>query len=209
MPGTPNHRRRQPTTSTGDPSAAIQRIATSFRRPAAQLAASLGEIGNLFAPLGIAPDDRDARIPRMLTRLLEAEVDMSHWLDAYPGNDVSGLGRAILVAMRRTAKSGQAVLEKVRLAAVDPIGLLKRWITDSDGVVATATRCIWLLDGWERISLLWLLAGTTATRRAALLEMAPMLPVLPREVMEWTDMPVPAAAMEQPCRVTSSDDTWR
>ena len=71
------------------------------------------------------------------------------------------------------------------------------------------TRCDWLLDGWERVSLLWLAANSGHRGGPALLEMAPLVPVLPREVMEWSDTPIPPEAMKQVCRVTSNQDGWR
>ena len=105
--------------------------------------------------------------------------------------------------------SGEAVLAATRSALADPVAVLKRWITDAAGVQALATRCDWLLDGWERVALLWLSADPRTSRRAVLLEMAPLIPVLPREVMAWTGTPLPAETMEQACRVTSREDAWR
>ncbi|MEA2731638.1 MAG: hypothetical protein QOF70_6113 [Acetobacteraceae bacterium] len=190
-------------------SLALHRIAPSLGRTGAQLALALIAVGDLFAPLGVAQDDREARTPRVLVRLREAHDDLSRWLSADAGNDISGVGQAVMIAMRRACKSGQATLEKIRAVPADPIALLKRWIIDGDGVVTAVARCGWLLDGWERVGLLWLSARTTASRRAALLEMAPMVPVLPREALEWTDLPIHAKALEEPCRVTSREDTWR
>jgi hypothetical protein len=190
-------------------SVVLHRIAPSLGRPAAQLADGVMAVGAMFAPIGIAAGDRDARIPRLLIRLEESLTDLSRWLEADPENDVGGLGSAVAAAMRRACDSGSAVLEKTRMALTGPTNLLKCWTTDPDVVLARAMRCDWLLDGWERIGLLWLSAGTGASRRAALLEMAPLVPVLPREVMEWTDMPVPEEAMKQANRVTSNQDGWR
>jgi hypothetical protein len=95
------------------------------------------------------------------------------------------------------------------LVLMDPAALLKRWIADPNSILAQAMRCDWLLDGWERVSLLWLTAASRASRRAALLEMAPLVPVLPHEVVEWTDPPIPQDAMSQACRVTSHQEAWR
>jgi hypothetical protein len=190
-------------------SAVLHRIAPSLGRPAGQLANDLTAIGDLFAPAGVGAGDRDARIPRLLTRMEDTRADLSRWLDADPRNDICGLGRAVMAALWGACESGEALLEQTRSALTDPAALLKRWITGPNLVLAQATRCDWLLDGWERVSLLWLSASTSASRRAALLEMAPLVPELPREVMEWTDTAIPGEAMEQACRVTSKRDGWR
>jgi hypothetical protein len=190
-------------------STVLQWIASPLGRAAAQLANDLVAIADLVAPVGVAAGDRDARIPRLLTRLDETHADLSRWLDVDPANDIGGLGRTIAVAMRLACDSGEAVLAMTRSALSDPAAVLKRWVTDEAGVQALATRCDWLLDGWERLALLWLSADPRTSRRAVLLEMAPLIPVLPREVMAWTGTPLPAETTEQTCRVTSCEDAWR
>jgi hypothetical protein len=189
--------------------AVLHRIAPSCGRPPAQLAEGLMAIGAMFAPVGVASDDREARIPRLLIRLEETLADLSCWLDADPANDVGGLGMAITAAMRRACDSGAVVLASTRSVLADRLALLKRWMANAGDIRASVMRCDWLLDGWERVSLLWLSASSEPLRRAALLEMAPLVPVLPREVVEWTDTPIPPESMNQACRVTSKQDAWR
>jgi hypothetical protein len=190
-------------------SAALHRIAPALGRTSTQLAVYLSAIAALFAPVGIAPGDRDARIPRLLTRLEDTLTDLLRWLAADPDNDIGGLGRATAVAMRRACDSGQAVVTATRSAVTDPVAALKRWIADAPGLQATAMRCAWLLDGWERVALLWLSANPLVSRRVALLEMAPLIPVLPREVLAWTDITIHPDMTRQACRVVSREDGWR
>ncbi|WP_158922642.1 hypothetical protein [Acidisphaera sp. S103] len=189
--------------------AALYRIAPWLGRSGLQLTFCLAAIAALFAPAGIAAGDRAARIPRLLTRLRDTLADLLQWLAADPGNDIGGLGRAIAVAIRRACDSGEAALAATRSAVTDPLAVLKQWIADAAGVRATAMRCEWLLDGWERVALLWLSANPLVSRRVALLEMAPLIPVLPREVAAWADISIHADTMRQACRVTSREDGWR
>ena len=187
----------------------LERLAPSLGCRPADLAAALTALGWVFAPVGTAGGDRDARIPLLLRRLEETQAGLAAWLRAEPGNDLSGLGQAIDAAIGRICESGATVLDKTRAARLEPVGLLKHWITDRAGVLAQAGRCDWLLDGWERVELVWRAAGTQAARQAALLEMAPLVPVLPREVLSWTDTVIPVEAMQPAYRVTSSQDSWR
>ncbi|MDR3531326.1 MAG: hypothetical protein P4L90_12340 [Rhodopila sp.] len=191
----------------------LHRIAPSLGRTAAHLARDLAAMGNAFASVGAAPEDREARIPRLIARLEDTCIGLSRWLAADPGNDIGndigGLGGLVTAAMRMACGSGALVLENTRTALTDPLASLKRWIAAPGGVLVQAARCDWLLDGWERVCLLWITAQTNASRRAALLEMAPLVPVLPREVMAWTDAAIPAEATDETCRVTSREDTWR
>ena len=187
----------------------LHRIAASVGRPAADLAAALTALGDLFAPVGVAAVDRDARLPRLLERLGETAADPAGRLSSDADEDMRGLGETIRVAMEKAWQSGTAVLRKTRAALGDPTRLLRRRISDPGGVLAWSSRCDWLLDGWERVSLLWLSAEGAASRRAALLEMAPLVPVLPREVLQWAGAAIPAEALTQLCRVTSQRDAWR
>ncbi|HET6306329.1 MAG TPA: hypothetical protein VFG12_04040 [Rhodopila sp.] len=187
----------------------LRRIAPLLGRPADHLARALAAIGDLATPAGIATGGRDARIPRLLAGLDKAHADLSVWLDADPANDIGGLGRAIAIAMRLACDNAETVLAATRAALADPVTLLKRWIADADAVRTLVTRCEWLLDGWERVVSLWRSADPRAARRPILLEMAPLVPVLPPEVMTWTGTPLPPEAMEPACRVTSREDGWR
>lgn len=190
-------------------SVALHRVASAVGRPAAHLAGGLAAIADAFAPLGVAQDDRSARIPRLLLRLEEACGTLSGWLSDAPENDIGGLGELVTVALRSACDSGTAILRTTRLPLGDPVALLKNWCADPVGVEALAERCDALLDGWERVCLVWLCAATAASRRAALLEMIPLMPVLPRQVMDWTGVAIPAEAMDPACRLTSQQDAWR
>ncbi len=189
--------------------AALHRLAPSLGRPATELAAALDAIATVFAPIGVGADDRDSRIPRLLLGLGDAYADLSHWLDADTGNDLGGLGQAILAALRAAGGTGAAMLALTRAALKDPTALLKRWTHDEKAVGAAVARCDWLLDGWERVGLLWLSTSAMVWRRNALLEMAALIPALPREVMQWTDITLPVGAMDQSWHVTSREDAWR
>ena len=207
---------RTPAAPSGQPAdldrlaaAVLERIAPSLGHPAADLAASLVAVANIFAPAGITGADLDARIPRLLMRLKNTHAGLADWLKADPGHDIGGLGQPVTAALQLACESGAAVLKWTRAPLTDTAALLRRWIGDPNSVKTRATRCQWLLDGWERVTLLWLAASTRASRRAALLQIATLLPVLPREAAAWTDTQIDPAAMQQACRVVSQEDTWR
>ena len=187
----------------------LHRIAASLGRPVAELAPALTALADLFAPVGVAAADHDARLPRLLMRLKATEADPSGWLGCDPEPDICALGETVIVAIGNAFESGTAVLQQTRSVLADPASLLRRRISDPSGVLAWATRGDWLLDGWERVSLLWLAADSAASRRAALLEMAPLLPILPREALQWSDIAIGSDALTQLFRVTSQQDGWR
>lgn len=187
----------------------LHAIAPAFGCPATQLATGLDALGDAFASVGMMPDDRDTRVPRLLGKLDDTRNRVSQWLGASPDNDIGGLGRTIVSGMTVAHRAGSALLAAARTELADPAGLLKRWVANPLETTAMAARCDWLLDGWQGVCLLWQTADCDATRRAALLEMAQVLPVMPREVAEWTDTPIPESVMDPAARVVSTNDDWR
>jgi hypothetical protein len=188
---------------------ALHLLAPSLGRPAARLTSDLAAMGDAFAPLGIAPEDRNGRIPRTIARLEETGAELSQWLEEDAGHEFGGVGRAVAEMMMMAFRNAGAVLEIAHAALSDPKELLERWVKDAGGVLALASRCDWLLDGWERVCLIWHVSNSSASRRASLLEMGPLVPVLPREILEWTGVTIAPEAMDQNCRVTSCEDSWR
>jgi hypothetical protein len=187
----------------------LRRIAPAFGCPAAHLTDGIAALGGALASVGVTQNDQTARVPRLIGRLKETQAELSRRLGDDPGSDVGGLGRTVTAAMKGTIAQAETVLADIRSAAADPVALLKRWIANASDPVDLAARCDWLLDGWERICLLWKTAACMASRRAALLEMAQLLPVLPREISDWVDGPVPPESMDETCRVVSGNDAWR
>jgi hypothetical protein len=188
---------------------ALRRIAPSFGCPASHLLNGLAALGAAFTPVGALANDQTARIPRMVVRLKETRQEVSHWLVTDSASDIGGLGKVVTEAMDATAFYADAVLAGVTTTLADPLALLRRWVIQPDDPLDLAARCDWVVDGWERICLLWKIADSMASRRAALLEMAQLLPMLPREINLWVDGAVAQVPMDEACRVVSNNDAWR
>jgi hypothetical protein len=187
----------------------LRRIAPAFGCAAAHLTDGVAALGGAFASIGVTQNDQTARVPRLIGRLKETQAELSRWLGDDPRSDIGGLGRVVTATMKGTIVQAEVVLTSLRSAATDPTALLKRWVAHASDPVDLAARCDWLLDGWERICLVWKTATSMASRRAALLEMAQLLPVLPREISDWVDGPVPPEITDEACRVVSGNDAWR
>ncbi len=190
-------------------SVVTQRIARDMQRSVEQISAAVAAVSAAFAPIGIGPYDRSARIPRLIERLEDTQAALSGWLKEDAEHDFGGLGSALAAAMRAAAKSGQAVVATTRVVLADPLALLQRCIADPLGIAVLAERGDWLLDGWERLCLLWQAAADLASRRPVLLEMAQGIPELPREAFGWTNPRVAIQVADQSVRVTGSDNGWR
>lgn len=187
----------------------LHRLAPGFGRTGPQLGAALTALGDVLAPAGITSDDPPSRVARLIDRLQATRNDMVKSFQVNEENDGIRLGRSVTASMDTTLACAKGLLRVSRASAADPLALLKRWIAAPRQVAALATRTEWVLDGWERISLLWQSARDHAARRGALLEMAQLVPVLPREAIEWTGAALPVEALEPTCRVTCLSDGWR
>lgn len=189
-------------------SAFLNRIAREFGQSGAILSAALARMGATYAAMGVG-EDPDARLPRLLTALCTMQSELDQWLGAESGNDIGGVGRSVASALATTIRLGDASLRTAGEAQIDLHALVQRWLSNPEAVRSEATRPLWLLDGWDQLVRLWGSSDTGLDRLATLLEMAPMVPLLPEEAKNWTDRPVPPEALDETCRVVSHDDSWR
>ena len=187
----------------------LRHIAPSLGCTAEHLTNGLSAMGEAFAPVGMTADDHGARVPRLIARLQATESDLMRWLARDRGNDIADLGRMVSTSMKVTGANAATVLADTRAVLADPAALLKRWVVRAGDPIDLAARCDWLLDGWERICLLWHMADSLASRRAALLEMALLVPVQPLEINDWIKCSIPPDATDTVCRIFSNNDAWR
>jgi hypothetical protein len=187
----------------------LRRIAPAAGCSPAHLTIVLSAMGAAFASIGVERNGHTARVPRLIIRLAEARADIARWLLANPQNDMEPLGRALTGTMAGALDGAEAMLAQTRATLADPVKLLQSWIANPDDAAGLVARCDWLLDGWEHICLIWKIADSDSSRRAALLEMVQSLPVWPREVNDWFPAQIPLEAMNLACRVVSRNDAWR
>ena len=66
----------------------------------------------------------------------------------------------------------------------DMTDLLRAWGGARAEIAKQLTLTEWILDGWERFCLLWETADQPSVQRAALREMAQLVPMLPKEATD-------------------------
>jgi len=187
----------------------LQRLAPSLGRSVPELQKALLAMSLAFAPIGVAPDDSRARLFKQLIQLQDTRDNMARSFEANQESESIRLGRSVTASMETSFMRARTLLSATRTMLADPMTLLAQWLANPAQVTALAVRTEWVLDGWERICLLWHSAQHEAARRAALLEMAQLVPVLPRETLNWCKTPFSMDTLDPACRVTSHDDGWR
>jgi hypothetical protein len=187
----------------------LRRIAPAAGCSPAHLTVILSAMGAAFASIGVERDGHTARIPRLIIQLAEARADIARWLLANPQSDLESLGRAVTDTMAGALDGAEAMLAQTRATLADPVKVLQSWIANPEDAAGLVARCDWLLNGWEHNCLIWKIADSDSSRRAALLEMTQSLPVWPREVNDWFPDQIPREATYPACRVVSRNDAWR
>jgi hypothetical protein len=169
----------------------------------------LDALGVLFAPIGLPPDADAARLPKVLAALttLRAETDL--WARVNAADPIGPLAAMVAATAELVISTTTVLLRDTRALGTDVPSLLLQWSRTPAELEARITRTEWLLDGWDRIILLWRDAKWLSAQRAALLEMAQLVPDLPFEAADWTGQPQASMQSNHDTRVISLSEGWR
>jgi hypothetical protein len=200
---------RQPSVLDHRISEVLHRLAPAFGCTGPRLRGTLAALGSVFAPVGVSPDDGSSLVARLTGQLLRTRDQIAtSFLDGKDSESVP-LIRSVVDSMDTVLACARTSIADARALITDPLTLLKHWIATPEKVVELVTRAEWVLDGWERISLLWQFAPDDAAQRGVMPEMAQLVPALPSEVVAWVGTAVPAGALDPACRVTWQNDSGR
>jgi hypothetical protein len=172
-------------------------------------ARDLDRLGALFAPVGLPPDADKARLPTLLAALEGVRAETDAWARVNVGEEIAALAAMVSSAADAVIAASRVAVRDARTLATDVPGLLHQWNHAPNQVARRIARAEWLLDGWDRIILLWQDARWPAGQRAALLEMAQLVPDLPQEAADWTGQQPQALQPGRDCRVISLHEGWR
>jgi hypothetical protein len=187
--------------------AAIFGLATKLQRAAPAITNDIELLSSLFAGLGVGASRGGARCARQVNAIQAMMAEVRPLADRYPGPTglaaslVLGAAEVTLALARRTLGEAQARLD-------DFPALLAAWAADDKAVASVLARPDWLLDGWEHICLVWHLADP-ARRRAAISEMALMVPVIPKEASEWLGLSIDEGEHQRLRKIVFSFEDWR
>jgi hypothetical protein len=185
---------------------AVNIVAPRLGRSTNWVAAALEAIADAMASIGINATSTTSRVPRLVSLLQNCSTEVAAWSGRQHSDDqASYAGMTCAVADFTLATT----IVQARALTNDVIALLRSWAVAPDPVVRIAGRPEWLLDGWEQICLLWDIAKDDAARRAALVEMVQLVPVLPRETREWSDLVLEAEISLRLRRLIPLNEDWR
>jgi len=146
---------------------------------------ALEELADVMANIGVGSVGATGRTPRLTSLLRDVRASVSDWSGTQREEDQASYARMFCAVADVTLTLAQSVVAKAQALPDNMIDLLRSWAADPDAVVELVGRPEWLLDGWEQICLVWNAAQDDSERRAALAEIATLVPILPKEVNDW------------------------
>lgn len=164
-------------------------IAQRLERPPEEVLADVNALTEVFLPLGLEGQAAHARIPRLLDGLARLLDELTAWVADHPVSATVELAEIVAGYAGFAVASTRSALATAHGMTRDAAGLLRSWTRSRDRVISYAERPEWLLDGWEQICLLWRTADTPSKQHAITFEMAQLVPVLPREISQWLEVP--------------------
>jgi hypothetical protein len=136
-------------------------------------------------PGRLPPGAPPGRAARMMERLSSLCLDLNLWLCGSSADTNSDLADVIIAAAEQAKSAAGATLAAARALTADPVGLLRAAIRTPEPIMDCINRPEWLLDGWEPVCGLWQCAEGPVERHAMLMQMARLVPGLPREAAQW------------------------
>jgi hypothetical protein len=187
----------------------VAHVAAAIGRTPTQIGEDLEALSRLFVPIGLRAETPPARLPRLMARLAATADGLAAWADQFKddsrANLASSLSRSALVTAAAAGTAHTAVLDLTD----NMVGLLQLWAGNPTEVIKQASRPEWILDGWERFCLLWETAATVSTQSAALLEMAQLVPMLPKEGATFGQERSELEKLEPGLRTAQLNVSWR
>jgi hypothetical protein len=187
---------------------AVALVAPRLGRKPEGMGSQFRDIALAFAPLGTGASATQARVARGIASLRSLHDDMRAWAGRY-ADEAGSLAGMIAEAAGLTLSLASRAVNDARTLLTNLPDLLRRWEAAPQTVAKLIERPDWLLDGWEQISLIWVSAKDEMARRAVLPEMASLVPVIPREALEWIGAPIsgdPALGFR---RTVPLNEDWR
>jgi hypothetical protein len=128
------------------------------------------------------------RLRRLLGDLDAFAESLTQWQsrDVTAAAEVGRFGAAVALhtttLARVTMGESDALIRNV-------LSIMRNWERDAKIISGHMSRLAWLLDGWSYIVALWTSVENEPheRQRDTILEMARLIPVMPREISEWTE----------------------
>jgi hypothetical protein len=187
---------------------AVLQTAQQLRMTTEAVANALEELSRAFNGFGL-PNDKEPTPSRELIQDLQAlAADISTWRQEFP--EALGAPTASLLreSLEHTMNCAAQSLEEFDLLLGDTFAAISAWKQDRNELHQRLTRLDWLLDGWDVIRGVWN-STSQAERENAIMEMALLAPILPKEITGWFGLDVDWARPHRNHKIVQQFEDWR
>jgi hypothetical protein len=188
---------------------AVVDVAAKIGQPAETIAEVLEALAGILVAIGLRRQTVPARVPRLLQLLRRVSAEVADWSQLHVTEALQSYADVVCTVAGVTVSCAAATLQDAQALSDNVSDLMRRWTREPAEIARLAARPEWLLDGWERICLIWTIAADDAARRAALVEMAQLAPALPREAADWAPVPFGADTPLPLRRTVRLNEDWR
>jgi hypothetical protein len=184
-------------------------ISPRLGQPTTWTASALEDLADIMSTIGVGTTGSTGRVPRLVAMLRQVRTDIADWSKTQREKDQASYVHMVCLVADLTLTLAEATLAKAQALTANMVELLRTWAADPNSVIQLAARPEWLLDGWEQICLIWNHAEDDASRRAALIEIVGLVPVLPKEVSEWSSTSADLDESLRFRRLIPLNEDWR
>jgi hypothetical protein len=187
---------------------AVQACAQRLRMTTEAVAAALEELARAFNGLGMPQDNNLAPSRRLIAELQNLATSIEIWRSDLPAHTSFGPSEQVEGSLRLTLDCAFKAAEQFDSLIGDTFGAIHAWQQDRQDILQELTRLDWLLDGWGTILGIWN-AAEASEKNSAIMEMAVLAPIQPKEAMGWLGLQPEMAQERRKVRIVQQFEEWR
>ncbi|MCA3379798.1 MAG: hypothetical protein ING08_06085 [Roseomonas sp.] len=187
---------------------AVARCATQLRTTTEAVASALEELSKAFNGFGLPQDHQPAPARRLLAELGKTTQSVASWREQSSDETTSTTTNLVLHSLELTLNCAVQAVEEFDILISDTMAILEAWQKDCGDVSQRLTRIDWLLDGWDTIIGIWD-AAPMQEKASAIMEMALLAPILPKEVTAWNGIDTDLSRERRTARIVQQFEDWR
>lgn len=187
---------------------AVLHCGQQLRMTTEAVATALEELAKAFNGFGLPQDTEPAPARLMLSNLGALAETLAAWRADLPEGTEASTARLLQESLELSLQCALQAAEEFDALIGDSLTAIDAWRRDAADVTQRLTRLDWLLDGWEMIWGIWN-AAPAHEKANAVLEMALLAPILPKEITGWFGVNVDWAKAQRNVRIVQQFEDWR
>ena len=163
---------------------AVIESARQLHLTTAAVADALEEVSKACIGFGLPSDEQPAPSRLLMEELGILAHSITAWQQEIPAGAVANAAEALLESLQLTLSCARQAAAECDALLGDIVALLGKKTAKDQGLDERLGRLDWVLDGWDLILGIWD-ATPMPDKAHAIMEMALLVPVVPKQITEW------------------------